>query len=60
MDSSSLNLGNQIAVATLKLALDQQRATGQAAVQLIESSAVPTAQAASPAGSVGNNVNVKV
>lgn len=60
MDSSSLNLGNQIAVATVKLAQDQQRATGEAVLQLIESAAVSTAQVASPVGSVGNNVDVKV
>ena len=39
ISSSSLNLGNQIATATMKKALDQQKLEGQQVLALIESAA---------------------
>lgn len=61
MDSSPLNLGYQIATATMKLAQDQQRATGEAALQLLDSAAVTAAPAqTSASGSVGTQINIKV
>jgi len=62
METTSLNLGSQIAMATLNIALDQQKAKGQAAVQLIEAAA--SVQLASPApqtsSALGGTININV
>jgi hypothetical protein len=60
MDSSPLNLGHQIATATMKLAQDQQRATGEAALQLLESAQLTAPAQAASSGSVGTQINIKV
>lgn len=61
METSSLNLGSQIAAATMNLVQDQQKLQGQAMVALIEGAAVQSSSAATSASSsIGVNVDVKV
>ena len=59
---SHLSLGSDIAIRTLKIAQDDLRAKGDAAVQLIEGAAVPANQASSrpTSGTTGTIVNVTV
>ena len=63
METTPLNLGYQIASATMNLVQDQQKAQGAAAIALIEGAAVQPATAASspsPSDSIGVSIDIKV